>query len=714
MSINLSQKIVFAGILGLAASGSANAAEHSGTEDASKRATAEKPLIDKSKWQCKFCPDNAEELWYSEIDIGLGYVSNESFKFGEYSGLNDDGAFLQLDIDLMYRDEDANYFDIQADNLGLDSHRIDLEGGKQGGYKIYATLDQITKSNLDTARTPYSGTTSQSLSDNWITAANTAAMTGLLTDLRDINFNTERRRVSVGGNIIQDSHWNYTVNVDHQTKQGQTPFAAAIGSTFADTRSAIIAKPIDYITDRFELAANYKHNDLNGQFLFITSTFKNENAALNWQNAFSTGAGAGQSSLEPDNEMLQLMTHGQYRGFENVLVNGLISVSKLTQNDRFLPYTVNGILNPPALPENSLDGSVDVANANAAVIWTISDKTRIKFAYEYHEQVDDTDRSSFTYVIADNSITGAPRANFPYDFRNQKLSADTRHILDENSKILGGIDFGLKDRTFQEVDQSRETSIWAKYIKSLPSNVNYSLRLERFSRFADSYDVLSEVVPAENPQLRKFNLADNRAYKAAFNIDFPATEMLYLNFAVDIANNDFHKSDVGLTESDDLNIGIDALYSVDENFTLSGYISRSVISSSQSGSSSAGDADWKADIEDTILTLGVGIDHRLFRDDLSIGLEIVHTNATGDITLSGPANPLPDLVTKRNSITVYADYQYNENLTYKLSYLYEDYKEKNWNLDDVTPSTIDNVLSLGETSPDYEIGLIWLSLKYVF
>ncbi len=715
MLITLSRMVFLTGFLSLAITGNSNAAEQSSTDSASDSEAIEKPLVNTSKWKCKFCPEHVEAPWHSELNVGIGFVSNDSFKFGEYSGLNEEGVFLQLDIDSMYRDDDANYLDIKADNLTLDSHRIDIEGGKQGDYKIYLNLDQISKFYLDTARTPYTGTTSQSLPNSWVAGPNTALMTGLLTDLHDINFDTERRHVKVGGNIIQDSHWNYTVNVDHQTKTGQIPFAAAIGSTFADARSAILAKPIDYTTDRFELTANYKHNGLNGQASFITSTFKNENAAMNWENAFSVGAETGQIALEPDNEMLQLMAHGQYRGFEDILVNGLISVSKLTQNERFLPYTVNSVLTPPNLPVNSLDGSVDIANASTTLNWKVSEKTRVKFAYEYHEQVDDSDRASYTYVIADNAITGTARANFPYDFRTQKLKADTRHILGEGSKLLGGIEYGLNDRSFQEVDHSKETSIWAKYVKSLPSGINYRLKLESYSRVADSYDVVAEVVPAENPQLRRFNLADNKAYKATFNLDLAASEMLYINFAVDLSNNNFHKSAVGLTESEDLNIGIDAFYTVDENLTLSSYISHSVISSSQAGSSFSGDPNWEADVEDTILTIGVGVDHRLFRDDLSIGFEIVHTDATGEINLSGAsASSLPDLVTTRNSITFYADYQYNENLTYKLGYLYEDYEEKNWNLDDVSASTIDNVLSLGNISPEHEIGVIWVSMKYVF
>lgn len=49
-----------------------------------------------------------------------------------------------------------------------------------------------------------------------------------------------------------------------------------------------------------------------------------------------------------------------------------------------------------------------------------------------------------------------------------------------------------------------------------------------------------------------------------------------------------------------------------------------------------------------------------------------------------------------------------------VSYLLEQYKEENWQIDNVDPNTNDRVLSMGEISPDYKIGVVWASLKYRF
>ena len=42
-------------------------------------------------WKCKYCPDYTEsESW---IEPGIGYQSDDSYKFGRSTGLKDDGLF---------------------------------------------------------------------------------------------------------------------------------------------------------------------------------------------------------------------------------------------------------------------------------------------------------------------------------------------------------------------------------------------------------------------------------------------------------------------------------------------------------------------------------------------------------------------------------------------------------------------------------------------
>ena len=394
--------------------------------------------IDTSRWRCRFCPDNAEDPWLVEIETGAGYVSNDSFKFGEYNGHDEQGLFPVLDVDAQYRDGEANYLELEADSLGLDTRRFELEGGTQGQYRINLLLDQIYRYELDTARTPYRGDTQQTLPPGWVEGSTTSTMTTLEQDLDQRDFSSRRRIVSLGSRIIQNRNWSYDARFERQTREGEIPFGAAIGTTFADARAALLAKPVDYVIDRFELAANYRDNDLVGTLSYVVSAFDNDNRALRWENAFSVGSESGQMALEPDNEMQQINATGQYRGFDDVALNGSLTLARLTQNERFLPYTVNDVVAAPPLPQNSLDGKVDIARINGNAMWTTGPKSRAKFYWEYFEHVDDTDRATYSYVIADNALSGTPRANFPYDFRTRKLGAEASYRMERDDRISGG------------------------------------------------------------------------------------------------------------------------------------------------------------------------------------------------------------------------------------------------------------------------------------
>ena len=670
--------------------------------------------IDTSRWRCRFCPDNAEQPWLVEIETGAGYVSNDSFKFGEYNGLYEKGLFPVLGVDAQYRDGEANYLDVGAIDLGLDNGRLELEGGRQGQYRVDLLLDQIERRELDTARTPYRGSTSQVLPSGWVTGSTTAGMTTLENDLEARDFSTRRRILRLDGRLIQDRHWSYDARFERQRKEGEIPFGAAIGSTFATAQSVILAKPVDYVTDRFELTANYRDNDLVGSLSYVVSIFDNDNRSLQWDNAFDPGANSetGQMALEPDSEMQQISASGRYRGFVDLALNGALSLVRLTQDDNFLPYS-SGSTTP--LPRSSLDGKVDIVRFDTSALWTPGPRWQAKLFLEYFEHVDDTDRATYTYVVADSPVNGTPRANVPYDFRTRKLGAEAGYRTAQDARISGGLEYAWYDRTYQEVDQSTETRAWAKYTSHALAGVNYSLGLEGASREADGYDVLAEISPPENPQLRKYNLADRDTVGVSLNLDFVAGERWFVMLSVDRASADYSNSSVGLTESEDTSAGLDLQFLLSEEISLTGYVNRAVIESTQEGSSTASDPDWSADNEDSVDTLGFGISYAPVDQNFRLGLEYTRSDATGEIRFADPGlTPLPDLESELENIEIYGEYDASENLTYRGSYAYEVYEEKNWNLDDVTPNTIDNVLTLGETSPDYRIGVFRASLKYRF
>jgi hypothetical protein len=177
--------------------------------------------VDTSGWICEYCV--FEQGLSAEIELGLGSVSDSSYKFGEYNGLYDDGAFLIANADVRYRNEDATYYDLKIHDLGLDSRRVDVDGGRQGSYKIFLNYDEIAHYVSDSAKTPYLGNGGESLvlPSGWVDAASTAGMTELNPSLHGVNLYNQRKRLTVGADVILSGNWQTAFDVRHEERNGQ-------------------------------------------------------------------------------------------------------------------------------------------------------------------------------------------------------------------------------------------------------------------------------------------------------------------------------------------------------------------------------------------------------------------------------------------------------------------------------------------------------------
>ena len=677
--------------------------------------TADEIAALKAGWKCKYCPDAADDPWFLELGAGIGLVSNDSYRFGQYSGLQEEGPFLVLDFDARYRNGEGGYFQANGDRLGLDSRSLALEGGVQGNYRFNFVYDQINKYDEDTARTPYNGDSDQTLPAAWVPAATTSGFTALSTSLQDTDLFTERQNIRLGGKYIQNARVSYEFNYDHQNKEGKQTFGAAIGSNFALARTAILAAPVDYSTDQIELAANYRSGGFASRVAFVNSIFRNANDSLRWQNAFSEPAGVteGQAGTEPDNDMQQLMITASYAGINNLNLSGYFSVARMSQDQEFLPYTNNAALVTTALPRTSLDGEIIASTGTVKANWRFLPGNRLTALYEYQEQDNNTGVAVYEYVTADTLVSASPRYNTPYSFRKQKLQLEADHRFSNKVKLDGGVKYTAMDRTFQEVDNQTETALWAALGNSISAAFHARLKLENNTRSVDSYTQLPTVTPAENVLTRKYNMADRSGNKATLSASYSGVERLVLSAEANYAAYDYTDSDIGLTDLSETGVGLNAQYTLDSNASLTAYVHQTRYQSEQAGSQTVSAPDWFAVNDSTVVTAGIGANYQIIEDKLLAGVDYVHSRSTGKYEIEGQT-AFPDLVSTRGSVKVYADYKVDDSMTVNVSYLFEQYKEENWQVDDVNPNTIDQALTLGNISPDYRIGAIWAGIRYRF
>ncbi|MDO8598124.1 MAG: MtrB/PioB family decaheme-associated outer membrane protein, partial [Sulfuricaulis sp.] len=355
-----------------------------------------------------------EQGWSGSVDVGLGHVSDKSYKFGEYTGLNKQGGFFIGDGSARFRGADAYYWNINASDLGLDSRSLDAEGGSQGKYKLFLKYDELPHYLSDSARTPFLGNGGASLTlPPGFPAATTGAMP-LASTLQQVDLSTQRKRLAASGSWIGASDWEYAVKFSHETKDGMKRTG---GAFFAN--AAQLVEPVDYVTDQVDASASYTGRRLQAKLAYYGSRFSNSNDALMWQNPFTVpatpGAVAGQLALAPDNQFHQFVASAGYQFSDRTRGSADIAWGRMIQNQNFLASTLNGGLAVPALPGSSLDGRAATLDANLKLTSAVTQQLRLNAIYTHSDRDNQTPQASYPSVSTDMFL-GTPRTNLPYSF----------------------------------------------------------------------------------------------------------------------------------------------------------------------------------------------------------------------------------------------------------------------------------------------------------
>ncbi len=668
--------------------------------------------VDISRWECKYCL--FEEGYTGEVEGGAGYVSEDSFKFGEYNGLQDKGAFFIGNATARYRDEDADYLDLRVWNLGLETRSIDIEGGRQGRYGVFLDYDEIPHYISDSAMTPYRGNGQDSLQlpQNWVPAGTTAGMTQLDASLQDVDLYTKRKRLGLGISFIPARKWETAVNVRHEVKDGQKGTA---GSFFFN--AAQLVEPVDYVTDEVEVSATYTTRKWQSRVAYYGSFFRNHDDSLTWQNAYNpivTGTDSGQLALAPDNQFNQLLLSSGYQLSDSTRITGDIAIGRMEQNEDLLAATTNPNLSV-TLPESSANARVDTLTANLEVDSKVTRDLRLNAAWRYNDRDNKTPVKNWTWVSGD-AFVATPRQNLPYSFSDNTLNLRADYRLDKSTRLAAGYDYEKKDYTNQEVSNTKENTVWGKASVRARDNIDLAFKAAYGDRTNSGYKPVSEIQPPENPLLRKFNLADRERSSVGITVGYIPHERVSIGLSADYAMDDYTNSKLGLTESRDASINADATVLITEVTSLHIFAGQQQIDSEQAGEETLVNQDWYAKNDDSITSFGIGVKHQLIKDRLDIGADYVLSRSTGkvEVNTSAPGSDFPDLETDLDSLKLYADYRLDEKLTLHAAYWYEKYDSKDWMVDGVTPDTIPNVISFGEESPEYNQHVVMMSVRYSF
>ena len=715
-------------------------------------------------------PGKLEELTQvrSTVEAGIYHVSDDSFRFGRYTGLNEEGVAPLLNLDLTgrpaYDSESARYWRLQGRDLGLDSRDAMLEFGNQGRFGVRLDYNQIPYFRSDSARTIFNGAGSNNLTlpGNWVGGANTVTMTELLPSLRPVDLRTERRQAGLGITGILSPRWDFSTSYRHETKEGIKSIGGVFGSSGGNPRAVILPEPVDYTTQQIDVALRYTTRKLQLEAAYYLSVFSEHEDALVWSNPYTTIAGwgpgsgfpngRGQISLPPDNKFHQVSVNGGYNFSDETRFSASVATGRMTQDQSFLPYTnipqlAASITQP--LPRASLDGRIDTTVVNLRIASRPWSDFSWNLAYRYDDRDNKTPRDEYVYIGGDSQLqqtaptSNRRRYNEPYSFREEQYKADSGYRVFGNVNLSAGVQHNKTDRTFTEREHSDETTYHFAINAQLGERVNGQLRYTHADRdgstyvgnepFLSGYDPgYTATVPGgfENlPGLRKYYLANRDREQVSATASFMPIESWTLSAALDYAKDEYNQSELGLVDSKIDSVTFETVYAPSPHWSTFLFYNREELTANQNGRSFAGGANqltqgfdpnrnWFAEHHDTVDSYGIGYKRSLAGTRLDFGVEYLYSKTRSDVDVTAGSvftpTPLPRDSTRLNSLNVSSTFRMRPNTALRLGYWYERYHSTDWSVDGVEPDQLANVILLGETSPDYKVHVVSLSLIYRF
>jgi MtrB/PioB family decaheme-associated outer membrane protein len=707
--------------------------------------------------------------FWGSVEGGAYLGTEDSYKFGDFTGLTKDRwyglANVELDGRAPWTGEETWFFRFRGWNLALPSRFLSLEGGLQGLFNLYVEWDEIPKYDEDTGQIVFRGrgTDTLTLPPGWVPAMVTSGFTALTDLSRSIKFSRDRRALRAGGGVVLPRGFEFSTDYERERRKGRMPVSGIIGNSGGNPRSALIPAPVDWLTHEADSKLQYADAIKQFELGYELSSFRNENSSLTWQNPFSQvggwsagvgyPSGFGSKGLPPDNRFHQIYGSGGYNlPWWRTRVAGHVSYAWYRQNELLLPYTVNPALSVPvALPRSRADAAIDATNMLLRVTSRPVDALRINTSYRFDDRDNKTPRDVFLYVGGDSSAQGTiesarARMNLPNSFRLHEGRLDLAYEFFRRTELSVGYERRREERSWTETarldDHIGRAGFRTRAVRWLDFRIDgmYWRRdardyfFEAPAVWGFSPEHVATVPPEERfenaPGLRKFNITDRDRYSIDTRLLVIPLDNASLGFLLGWRRDEFDESELGLELRESLRWGFDLSWSPIRSVTTHAWYHREEFESRVRGRQfitpiEAFDParDWRSKDFDTIDSLGVGVEWAGLEDRLRVGVDYVYSRAKEQIRVAtgpllAPAVPFPDHFPNDRStlhdVSFRLEYKILECLTGRFAYHFERLSTRQWALDGVEATTLDQVLGLGFQPPRHSAHLFLFSLEYKF
>jgi MtrB/PioB family decaheme-associated outer membrane protein len=670
------------------------------------------------------------------------FGQSDSFKFGEYTGINDDTGYLIGSTNLTYN-RGSYFMNLFTEDLGLDNRSIYWETGKTGSYTVYAEYNQIPHLLNNNTLTQFNqpGGTTLTLNPGMTPAADTASL-----NIVNRSFELQNERdTSVFGIKSTFGKFDFDMNYKRTERDGTQSIGGAGGTSASPfvIRSTILPDPIQQTAHEVHASLAHSRDEGQVQFDFDYSLFNNAFDSLIWQNPFTgaTQAATNLISRDPDNQSWRVGLSGAYNLTDTTRISSVLQYGIMEQNESLLPFSTGTTV--AQLPRLNADAQIQTIHGSFNLSSRPLPKLALNLRLRHYQTMNDTAVQSFNYIINDdpNGTLAGPVNNLPYDMEQNQVSATASYYAFKGTTFKLGYKYDHRKRDLREVDETQESAVTAGFRSSYFENVNFAYNVSLGTRSEeDPYDE-SKIVLARtgvagqnetHPLMRRFDISDREQMKHSANINFSPTDRttygVYYNFVYD----DYDKSQLGLQNSQRHDVTFDWTYTPSDATLLNVYYTYENIQTEQMNREFVpafipGDpcntpdnpnCNWVANHNNNAHTVGTGMSHQFAEGRVRLSTDYWFSDSVEDITFTTGSDlsavDMPKLKTRNHNARFTGRYQWNPNVGISLSYLYQRFEIDDFATDTVRPGSplIPEVLTLFGTLPNFDAHTVMAFFTY--
>lgn len=531
------------------------------------------------------------------LGVGGNNAADQAKRFGQYTGLNKDGALL-LDFEVVKRDEaNGSWTSILGRDLGLDTRELSASVNLQGDWRYAVDYVETVRNDpyvIHTGTVGLGSTTPvinlialPAMSPAWATANGYLASNGVAG--HDESLKLKRTAIGLSGDKWISPELQLEVNFRNEEKKGARMFGR-VGISSSDMlfpssgagnggwALLLTPEPVDSTIRTIESKLNFSRDKLALSGGYYGSFYINNNTSLTpvVPGALNRGALTGSAcaglttgcsvqqiassavALPPDNQAHQIYFSGTYAYSDTTRTNFKLSYTHATQSEDF----VGAGLSPSATAPGNLGGVVDTTLAQLGVSMRPAKALSVNASLRYEDRADRTPVAVYNYGKLGGSLDKT--TNWPSGSQTRTTAKlDGIYRLPDGYSLAGGLEWERKVTPLPSTntaifngqvffrDTLDETGVRLALRKAMSETLNGALSYEfKQRRGADDgwkTGSLTSAGPlvAVNPALAATNnvlgdmYMDRDRTKVRASLDWDANERLSVQAAVEHGQDDF-------------------------------------------------------------------------------------------------------------------------------------------------------------------------------